>query len=55
MSNKIIAKINFILEMLDNIKTIISRHEGITNALNDRVEARPAFTYVFTTNWRKYE
>jgi uncharacterized protein with HEPN domain len=42
MSNKIIAKIDFILEMLDNIKTIISRHEGITNALNDRVEARPA-------------
>ena len=29
------AKIEFILEMVDNIKKIIQRHNGIINSLND--------------------
>jgi len=36
------AKIDFIFECLDNIKIIVKRHSGIYNALNDKVEARPA-------------
>ena len=30
-----IAKLEFILEMIENIETIIHRHGGIVNALND--------------------
>lgn len=36
------AKAEFILKMLDNIETIIARHNGIVAALSDEVEARPA-------------
>ncbi len=35
------AKIEFILQMISNIETIIQRHGNITNALEDIVEARP--------------
>jgi len=36
------AKIEFILQMISNIETIIQRHGNITNALEDIVEAKPA-------------
>ena len=36
------AKTKFILKMLGNIDTIIERHNGIVNALEDEVEAQPA-------------
>ena len=36
------AKIEFILQMISNIETIIQRYGNITNALKDIVEARPA-------------
>ena len=36
------AKIEFILKMTNNIKIILERHNGITKALSDEVEARPA-------------
>ena len=36
MSNKsLIAKIEFILSMIDNTEKIIKRHNGIVNTLND--------------------
>ncbi len=40
--NSLKAKIEFILLMIENIYIIIDRHNGIVNALDDTVEARPA-------------
>lgn len=42
MFNKDIEKLNFIVENISNIEEIIKRHDGIVNALKDKVEARPA-------------
>ncbi len=42
MSKTSKAKIEFILEMIGNIETILKRHDGIINTLEDSVESRPA-------------
>ncbi len=42
MSKSQIAKIEFILEMMENIETVINRHGSITKALDDEIEARAA-------------
>ena len=43
MSNESqLAKIEFIIEMMENIDTIISRHGSISKALEDEIEARAA-------------
>jgi 3-hydroxymyristoyl/3-hydroxydecanoyl-(acyl carrier protein) dehydratase len=42
-----LAKAEFILKMLDNIETILERHNGIVAALSDEVEARPLFNGMF--------
>lgn len=42
MSKSQIAKLAFILEMMENIETVIKRHGGITQALKDEIEARAA-------------
>jgi uncharacterized protein with HEPN domain len=42
MSRSQLAKIEFILEMMENIETVIKRHGSITVALDDEVEARAA-------------
>lgn len=43
MSNKSNhAKTKFILKMIDNIKKIIKKHDGIVKALEDELEAQPA-------------
>ncbi len=36
------AKCEFVLQMIDNIDTVVNRHGGIVVALSDEVEARPA-------------
>jgi uncharacterized protein with HEPN domain len=41
-TDSIRAKAEFILKMLTNIQTIITRHKGIVAALSDEIEARPA-------------
>jgi len=41
-ADSIRAKAEFILKMLQNIQTIIARHNGIVAALSDEIEARPA-------------
>lgn len=41
-SISVYAKTKFILQMIGNIKQIISRHGGIIKALEDEVEAQPA-------------
>ena len=33
--DKICAKVEFVLEMIENIKKVIKRHNGIVNALSD--------------------
>ena len=47
MFNKDIEKLNFIVENISNIEEIIKRHDGIVNALKDKVEARPAILMAF--------
>ena len=47
MFNKDIEKLNFIVENISNIEEIIKRHDGIVNALKDKVETRPAILMVF--------
>ena len=47
MFNKDIEKLNFIVENISNIEQIIKRHDGIVNALKDKVEARPAILMAF--------
>ena len=42
MSHKNIAKIAFVLEMIENIETVCKRHSGISEALEDEVEGRAA-------------
>ena len=42
MSKKNIAKVAFVLEMIDNIETVCQRHSGISQALEDEVEGRAA-------------
>jgi uncharacterized protein with HEPN domain len=39
---KDLQKIEFVLEMISNIEIIVDRKRGVFNALNDRVESRPA-------------
>jgi uncharacterized protein with HEPN domain len=36
------AKIEFIIKMISNIETIISRHGSVTKVIEDDVEAKPA-------------
>ncbi len=38
----LVAKCEFILQMIDNINTVSDRHGGVVAALTDDVEARPA-------------
>lgn len=33
--NSLLARVDFILEMCQNIKEIVKRHDGIVNAIND--------------------
>ncbi|MCV6608643.1 MAG: DUF86 domain-containing protein [Campylobacterales bacterium] len=40
--SKDLKKIEFILENINNISIVIERHGGITKALDDRAEGRPA-------------
>lgn len=47
MFNKDIEKLNFIVENISNIEEIIKRHDGIVNALKDKVEARPVILMAF--------
>jgi uncharacterized protein with HEPN domain len=47
MFNKDIEKLNFIVENISNIEEITKRHDGIVNALQDKVEARPAILMAF--------
>ena len=47
MFNKGIEKLNFIVENISNIEEIIKRHDGIVNALKDKVESRPAILMAF--------
>ena len=42
MSHKNIAKVAFILEMIENIETVCQRHNGLSFALEDEVEGRAA-------------
>ena len=42
MSKSQLAKIAFILEMMENIEMVIKRHGSITKALEDTLEARAA-------------
>lgn len=42
MSNKNLAKIEFILEMIENIEVVCKRHRGVSEALDDEVEGRAA-------------
>ena len=42
MSKSQLAKIAFILEMMENIEMVIERHGSITKALEDTLEARAA-------------
>jgi len=42
MSDKPVAKIEFVLEMIKNIETVCQRHKGIHEALEDEVEGRAA-------------
>jgi len=42
MSAKSLAKIEFVLEMIENIETVCQRHRGIREALEDEVEGRAA-------------
>ncbi|WP_228283396.1 hypothetical protein [Arcobacter sp. FWKO B] len=41
-SQKDISRVHSILEKIEDIKTVISRHGTITHALADRAEARAA-------------
>ncbi len=38
----LVAKVEFIILMIDNINKIIDRHNGLVKALDDSIEARPA-------------
>ena len=38
----LVAKVEFIILMIDNINKIIDRHNGLIKALDDNIEARPA-------------
>jgi len=42
VSNKHVAKVAFVLEMIENIETVCQRHKGISQALDDEVEGRAA-------------
>lgn len=42
MSNKNVAKVAFVLEMIENIEIVCERHKGISHALEDEVEGRAA-------------
>jgi len=42
MFNKNLPKIEFIIERIEFIEKIISRHKYITYVLNDEIEAKPA-------------
>ena len=42
MSNKHVAKVAFVLEMIENIEIVCQRHKGISQALEDEVEGRAA-------------
>ena len=42
MSKSQLAKVAFILEMIENIEMVIARHGSITKALEDTLEARAA-------------
>jgi len=42
LSKKNIAKVAFVLEMIDNIEIVCQRHSGISQALEDEVEGRAA-------------
>ena len=42
MSHKYLAKVEFILEMIENIETVCNRHSGVSKALDDEVEGRAA-------------
>ncbi|MCF6244003.1 MAG: DUF86 domain-containing protein [Sulfurovum sp.] len=42
MSHKNLAKVAFVLEMIENIETGCSRHSGVNEALDDEVEGRAA-------------
>jgi uncharacterized protein with HEPN domain len=41
-TDSILAKCAFILKMIENIRLISERQEGIVNALSDEIESRPA-------------
>jgi uncharacterized protein with HEPN domain len=42
VSKKNLAKVAFVLEMIENIEIVCQRHEGIAQALEDEVEGRAA-------------
>ncbi|CAA6827196.1 MAG: Unknown protein [uncultured Sulfurovum sp.] len=42
MSSKNLAKIEFILEMIENIEIVCKRHSGVNEALDDQFEGRAA-------------
>jgi uncharacterized protein with HEPN domain len=42
MSKSQLAKVAFVLEMIENIEMVIARHGSITKALEDTLEARAA-------------
>lgn len=40
--NSFVAKIEFVLKMINNIEILIQRHKTITAVLQDEIEAKPA-------------
>jgi len=42
VSHKYLAKVAFVLEMIENIETVCKRHSGVSKALDDEVEGRAA-------------
>jgi len=42
VSHKNVAKVAFVLEMIENIEFVCQRHQGINQALKDEIEGRAA-------------